>query len=54
MLSIWTNIGSEITDFTEKVKDFLIENERNPFLWVGIIIVALIIFELVYNALKDK
>lgn len=42
-------------EFSEPVRDFFIANERNVFLWVGIILVGLIIFELTYKALnKDK
>lgn len=50
MLSIWTNIS----EFAIDVKDFFVENSRNPFLWVGIILVALIVFEFTYNKLKTK
>ena len=51
MLSV---LGDEITEIASDIKYFFVNNSHNPFLWVGIIVVALIIFELVYNALKDK
>ena len=52
ILSIWSNIGNKITEFANSVKDFFLENSRSPFLWVGILIVGLIIFEYVYRKLS--
>ena len=54
MLSILDNLGSSINEFADSVKEFFINNGSSPFLWVGIIMAALIIFEFVYNALRDK
>jgi len=54
MLSIWTDIGDAITDFANSVKDFFVDNSRNPFLWVGIIIVGLFIFEMVFKTLNKN
>lgn len=54
ILSIWTQIGDFFTDLAKNIKDFFVENSRNPFLWVGIIIIGLLIFEYVYKSLhKD-
>lgn len=48
--SIWESINNFLID----VKDFFIENSRNPFLWVSIILLGLLIFEFVFRALhKD-
>ena len=38
-------------ELANDIRDFFVENSRNPFLWVGIIIVGLLIFETVYKAL---
>ena len=48
------SIVDSLTKFLNNSKEFFIENSRNPFLWVAIILLALLIFEFVYNALKDK
>jgi len=54
MLSIWSNISNWFTDFFDKVKDFLLDNSRNPVLWIGFVILGLLIFEFTYKALhKD-
>ena len=34
------------------IKDFVLANSRNPFLWVGIILLGLLVFELTYKALN--
>ncbi len=38
----------------ESLGDFFLSNTRNPFLWIGIFIVGLIIYMFVYNALKKE
>lgn len=49
-LSIWESIQNFLGD----VKEFFVQNSHNPFLWVGIILIGLIIFELTFRALhKD-
>lgn len=54
ILSIWTDIGNSIMEFLKDVKDFFVDNSRNPFLWVSIILLGLIIFEFTYRSLhKD-
>ena len=54
LLSIWTEIGDFFVELGEDIKDFFLEHSRNPFLWIAIIVVGMIIFELVYKALhKD-
>lgn len=54
ILGIFGSIWEEITEFAGKVKDFILNNSRNPVVWIGIIIVALFIFEFVYKKLhKD-
>lgn len=51
LLSIWTEIGDFFVELGNDIKDFFLENSRNPFLWVGIIIVGLLVFEYVYRTL---
>lgn len=54
-LNIFDDISTWFNDTTAPIKDFFIENARNPFLWVGIILVGLLVFELTYRSLsKDK
>lgn len=50
MLSIMININ----DLADRIKDFFIKNSSNPFLWIGIIIVALVIFSIVYQSLNKN
>ena len=50
-LNIFTDFADWFYEVTEPVKDFFITNARNPFLWVAIIIVVLVIFEVVYKKL---
>jgi len=52
----WENFSTFkwFENFMYPVKNFIVENARNVFLWVGIIAVALITFELVYKALKKE
>lgn len=55
MLNIFTDISDWFYELTEPVRDFFITNARNPFLWVGIIVIGLIVFEVTYKALsKDR
>lgn len=49
--NLWNNINNWFNDITKSFKDFFIENSRNPFLWVGIILIGLLIFEWVYKSL---
>ena len=51
---MYLSLGSKITEFFNNVKDFFLEHSRNPFLWVSIILLFLLVFEFVYNTLKDK
>lgn len=50
-LSIWTTISSWVVEFFENFKAFVIENSRNPVMWIGFVIIGLLVFEFVYNAL---
>lgn len=53
-LSIFTNINNWFNDATKGIKQFILDNTRNPFLWVGIIILGLLVFELTYKALNKN
>lgn len=48
---MYLSIMDSINKFLENVKDFFIENSRNPFLWVCVILVGLLVFEFVYHSL---
>ena len=50
-VNLWKSVNSWFVEFTKNIKDFFVENSRNPFLWVGIILIGLLIFETVYKAL---
>lgn len=51
---MYLNIWDSIMKFLEKIKDFFIENSHNPFLWVSIILLGLLIFEFTFRSLhKD-
>lgn len=53
-LSIFSTIWEKLNEIAIDVKDFFLENNRNPILWVGIILIGLALFEIVYNKLhKD-
>lgn len=45
---------NKIVEISNEIKNWIINNSNNPFLWVGIILVCLIIFELVFQSLKNK
>ena len=54
VLSIWSNIWNKLNEWAEAFKNFIIEQSRNPFLWVIIIIIGLLVFEYLYKKLhKD-
>ena len=39
---------------TKNIQDFLISEGRNPFIWIGLFILGLVVFFLTYSALhKD-
>lgn len=53
-LNIWNDIGDFFVELGNDIKDFFIEHSRNPFLWIAILVVGILIFEFVYKALhKD-
>lgn len=47
-LGIW----QDFEKFLENVKEFFIEHGHNPVLWLGIFLIGLLIFELVFQALN--
>ncbi len=52
-----TGISEGITNYFGKydsLKEFLVDNGRNPFFWVAIFIIGLIIYLIVYNALHKE
>lgn len=53
--TIFEPITNWFYEITGPVRDFLIANSRNPFLWVGLIVLGLFVFEFTFRALnKDK
>lgn len=51
-LNIWTKISNWFIEFFENIKEFVLENSRNPILWVGFVLIGLLVFEFVYKALS--
>ncbi len=49
--NLWNNINTWFNDITSDIKEFFIENCRNPILWIAIIVIGLLIFEWVYKSL---
>ncbi len=41
-------------EVSENIKAFFIEHGQNPFLWIGIIILGLIVFEYLYGRLNNE
>jgi hypothetical protein len=55
ILNIFKDASDWFAKTTAPIRDFFIENARNPFLWVSIILVGLLVFELTYRSLhKDS
>ena len=48
------DIMETLEKWAETFKEFIMENHTNPFLWVGIILVCLVIFGVVYSALSKN
>lgn len=42
----------KLNELMEPVKQFFLDNSRNPVLWIGIILLGLVLFEFVYNMLN--
>jgi len=54
ILNIFNNIWDKLNEWGNGIKDFFLENSRQPFLWLIIIVIGLIVFEFVYKNLhKD-
>jgi len=51
-LAIWNDIWNKLNEIGEGVKNFFLDNGRNPILWIGIIIIGLVLFEFVYKKLS--
>lgn len=43
-----------LAKWADTFKDFVMNNHTNPFLWAGIILVALAIFGIVYSSLHKN
>lgn len=49
-----SKIFDKINEFAEPVKNWLIENDDNPLLWLGILIGGLLLFYFAYLALRKE
>lgn len=47
-------IMETLEKWSEILKDFIIDNQSNPALWIGIVIIGLAIFGFVYNSLSKN
>ena len=48
------DIIKEIDKFMKPVKQWIFDNYDNPFFWLGIVIIVLIIFGISYTAVHGK
>ena len=48
ILGIWETLEGWSNDF----RDWILKNYTNPLLWVGIIVVAFVVFKSVYSTLN--
>jgi len=48
------DIMETLENWFQPLKDFIVENHGNPFLWVGLFILGLIIFSATYSALSKE
>lgn len=48
------NIIEELDKVMERFKDFIINNKSNPFLWLGLFVLGLAVFEYLYNTLSKN
>ena len=50
MLSLWDSINKVAENF----KEWIIKNGTNPFLWIGLFLLGLLIFAITYKALQKE
>lgn len=47
-------IIDDIKKIALDVKEWFLENGSNPFVWVGIILVGLLLFEIIFKSLNER
>ena len=53
-MTIFERVGEWFSGIGESIQQFFITHGGNPFLWVGIILLGLVVFELTHRALKTR
>ena len=48
------NVMETIENWAESFKNFIIDNQSNPVLWIGIFVIGLAIFGFVYSSLSKN
>lgn len=48
------NIMNSIEEVSDKFQDWIIENQSNPILWVGLLVLGMSVFYMTYNALQRE
>ena len=48
------NIMNAIEEASNSFQDWIIENQSNPILWIGLLVAGMAIFFLTYNALQKE
>lgn len=48
------SIFNALKDFSMEFREWIISNQRNPLFWLGLFLLGLLIFSLVYNALQKE
>ena len=48
------NLMRSIEDIFNNFQDWIIENQSNPLLWIGLLVAGMAVFFLTYNALQKE
>ena len=48
------NMLNSIEDITNKFQDWIIENQSNPLLWIGFLVLGIAVFFITYSALQKE
>lgn len=49
-----SNIWESLVKASDSVKDWIIDHQGNPLLWVGLFLIGLVVFFITYNALQRE
>ena len=47
-------IVEDLTEFMKPFKDFIYKDYTNPFMWLGLFVIGLAVFGIVYKALQKE